>query len=1109
MDKTPDNYSQLILKIDEFIRKYYLNKVIRGSIYLSAALFASFIVVTLAEYFGNFSIPVRSVLFYLFILLNAAIFLIWIVQPLFSYFKLGKTINYEQASTIIGQHFSNVKDKLLNILQLKKLSDEHPEHFQLILAGINQKITDLKPVPFSSAIRIKDNRKYIKYTAVPFIIILLIAFTAPRIFSESTERLIKHNVKFVKKAPFNFLILNKELTAIQGQDFDLQVKLSGNEIPAELYVESGANTFKLTKDNIVQFHYTFRNLQEDKQIRLLAGEYSSDPYTIKVKRKPSLLNSKIYLRYPSYTKKKNEWITHPGDLTVPEGTKMEWQFLADNTSRLQLTFNNKKTLINPSAEKTFSYTHTALENIRFTVLPLNEEVKNGDEIANQINVVPDLNPQIEVKEIPDSTNSKLFYFIGNVRDDYGFSKLVFHTRTIVNGEQKKSTTHAIPINKESTANTFLYTLNVNDARLSPGSELEYYFEVYDNDGVNGPKATRSALKTFRLPAEKELEKRIENSSAAVKQKMTEAIKKAAQIERDAKKMKQELYSKNDLEYSEKKQVEQLVEKQKQLEQLVETIKQENRKKISDQEDLNVQSQEMREKQEQIQKLFDNVLDEKTKELLKNIEKLLEQNNKNLTQQELNKMQMDNKSLQKELDRILELYKQLEFEQKLLNTINQLNKTANQQKRLSEESLAENKGKADQAKQKQEDLKDTFENIQQSLKELQNKNQELEQQNDFQNPQKDQEEIENLQEEALKELDKKNLKKAGANQQKAAAQMQQLAQKLQSMQDESEQEENQVNIQSLKEILDNLLTASFEQEKLMETLKKTNINSPDYGNLTVKQKDIKDNLKLVQDSLFSLSAKVPQIQSVVNREIEQINTNIGRTLESLSERKTAEASRSQQYAMTSVNNLALMLSEVLDQLQKAMQNSSQGGKGKKQSLSQLSKMQEQLNRNMDKARQQMQQNAQKGQQQPGSQMSQQFARMAKEQQLIREALQNINKELNKDGKGKLGNLDKLAQEMEQSETDLVNKRIRQETLLRQQEILSKLLDAEKAERERDLDSQRESKQAKEQSPNYKVVLEEYKKAKQKELELLKTVPPALNSFYKLKVGDYFKLLNSNN
>jgi hypothetical protein len=134
-------------------------------------------------------------------------------------------------------------------------------------------------------------------------------------------------------------------------------------------------------------------------------------------------------------------------------------------------------------------------------------------------------------------------------------------------------------------------------------------------------------------------------------------------------------------------------------------------------------------------------------------------------------------------------------------------------------------------------------------------------------------------------------------------------------------------------------------------------------------------------------------------------------------------------------------------------------------------------------------------------------MAREQQMIRQAMQEINKMENKDGKSSLGNLDKLMKEMEQTEKELVNKRIQQETLNRQQEILSKLLDAEKADREREEDQKRESNKGITLPNTNSFILQEFQKIKQKEIDLLKTMTPSLNSYYKIKVRDYFKYLNS--
>jgi hypothetical protein len=288
-------------------------------------------------------------------------------------------------------------------------------------------------------------------------------------------------------------------------------------------------------------------------------------------------------------------------------------------------------------------------------------------------------------------------------------------------------------------------------------------------------------------------------------------------------------------------------------------------------------------------------------------------------------------------------------------------------------------------------------------------------------------------------------------------------------------------------------------------------NPDYVLKIQKQKNIQLNFKLIEDSLYSLSKRIPQIQSLANKEVQLINLNLKTALENLADRKTAEANRDQQYAMTSINNLALMLNEVLDQLEKSQQKGKSGAKGKKkQSLSQLSKMQEQLNKNMQKARDEMQK---QGQQSPAKQgngnMSEAFAKMAREQQLIRQSMQELNKLENKDGKRSLGNLEEIIKEMEQSETDLVNKKIKQETLIRQQEILSKLLEAEKAENERDEEEKRESTEGKNQVPINSKIMLDYLKNKEKETDLLKTISPSFNLYYKIKVGDYFRLLNSDN
>jgi seryl-tRNA synthetase len=137
------------------------------------------------------------------------------------------------------------------------------------------------------------------------------------------------------------------------------------------------------------------------------------------------------------------------------------------------------------------------------------------------------------------------------------------------------------------------------------------------------------------------------------------------------------------------------------------------------------------------------------------------------------------------------------------------------------------------------------------------------------------------------------------------------------------------------------------------------------------------------------------------------------------------------------------------------------------------------------------------------MSQGLAKMAAQQESIRRQLQGLADQIDKDGKnGNKGNLSKIMEDMEKTEKDIVNKNITEETLKRQQDILTRLLVAEKSERERDEDDKRESKEPKDSPLSNPSLFFEYNRKKLKETELLKTVPPALNLFYRTKVTDYF-------
>ena len=115
-------YDQLIHKVDQFTRKYYINQIIRGSLYFVGLVTIVFIAFNLLENQFYFSKAIRKLLFFSFLGLFGLTFWNWVLTPMLHYFKLGKLISHEEAAKIIGTHFTDVKDKLLNVLQLKSQS---------------------------------------------------------------------------------------------------------------------------------------------------------------------------------------------------------------------------------------------------------------------------------------------------------------------------------------------------------------------------------------------------------------------------------------------------------------------------------------------------------------------------------------------------------------------------------------------------------------------------------------------------------------------------------------------------------------------------------------------------------------------------------------------------------------------------------------------------------------------------------------------------------------------------------------------------------------------------------------------------------------------------
>lgn len=1085
-------------------RKYYLNQLLKGSIFFLTLLSSTYLFFTVLEYYGKFNPTVRVVFFFTYVTVGGLAFYKWIADPLSKIFALRKQLSDEEASVQIGNYFPEIKDKLLNTIQLSKNTREEND---LIAASIAQKTKSLSIVPFVNAINLKENRRYVvRYLLSPVAFILLILMFIPDILVEGTTRILYYNKEFNYPLPFNFILKNESLNTIKNEDFEIQALTEGEVVPENMYlVSEDGRRVKMQKSSTGNFAYTYRSIQKSEKFYFEAGGFSSRMYEIKVLSKPDLRSFETHLTYPAYLNKRPEILRNPGNLTIPEGTTVSWEFNAADTDKLKITFP-EKTFEILKTNNNFRFSRRSLKSESYFVDLENKEVASKEKIEYSINVIPDQFPIINAESYEDTILYRYVSIGGNIVDDYGLTRLkLFYKKVNKNNPEQKSEYSMLPLGIDGRLlnQNFIFNWNLDSLKIQPGEKLEYFVQVWDNDGVNGNKSSRTKVFVLNMPDKDALAKEMNESSNQAENKMQQAMAKADRIQKEINKIQEKLKGKNNLNWQDKKNLEDLLKKHDDLRKDLEELKKLNEQLNQKQDKFNQPSSELKEKMEQLQKLMDELLDEETKKLYEELQKLLNENaNKNELQKILDKLEKKEFNLEKELERSLEMFKQLKFDAKLNEAIKDLKELSKEQEKLAEKTM-EKKESADKLEQEQQKIQEEFNKIQEKLNDLEKLNESLENKNQMEKTDSDEQEISKEMQNSSEQLKNNNNKKAGNSQKNAAKKMDEMAEKLSAMQQSNEMQEAQENIDDLRAILENLIHLSFEQEELMKEFRKINQTDPRFVTLSQKQLKLKDDSKVIEDSLMALAKRVFQIESFVTRELGQMKGFMDESVKALKDRRPELASGKQQFAMTSMNNLALMLNDALKQMMEQMQQQQANQKGGKNMCKKpgsnpkpgLGQLQQQLNDRI----QQLKQSGKSG-----KELSEELGKLAAEQEALRKALKEMEQMLNKDGgKNPGSNLSKLKEMMEQTETDLVNKRITQETLMRQQEILTRLLESEKAVRERDLDDKREAESAKEQQRELPPSFEKYLRQKEKQVDLLKTVPPSLTPYYKEEVNEYFQ------
>ncbi len=1112
-----NDFDILVNKLNAFIRKFYKSKLIKGLLLSFTAVLFLYLFIDFIEYFAWMGRAGRQVLFFGFLAFTILVFVYWVIIPLLKLLKVGKTISHEEAASIIGRHFPEVSDKLINVLQLKgKEREVSKAEMELLLASISQKTMELKPVPFSHAVDFKKNLKYVKYFLPVFLILLVILLVYPSFITEPSTRIIHYGNHFDKPLPFKVTLLNDSLKAIQHDDFTLKVEISGEAIPSDVFVKNTGFSYKMYQTHPGYFEYTFKNVNKDIPLQIVAGEYQSQNYKLIVLPKPVIYSFDVVLNYPAYLKKKQDLISGLGDLIVPEGTAVNWKIHTKDAS--QVHFLLEDSLLNASRanENTYSIKIIAKQPFTYSLFASNNFVHGLDTLSFSVQVIRDEYPKITVEEYTSKNFLGYLQLSGNISDDYGFHSL----KVLFKKEQEGSkwSVRTLNIDKNTPEQTFQYDFHLLDMGLKPGDGFNYYFEVRDNDALHGYKVTRSVTGYVKLPDNDELDKAADSTSDEVKKSMLKRIKELDELNRQADEFKLDLLDKKELNRADKKKLSDLLKKEETVQQQLDELKKLNEEIKNLQEAIKKKADpELMQRLEELQKMFEELNDKELQKELEKVKKDLDKMDKDKLNRFLNDMKKKNETLKENLEQNLELFKQMEVEKKVNEAAQKLEELAKKQNELAKKTEEKTESKQELIK-KQEELNKEFKKVEKKIDEISKLDKELEE--PF-NIKKDSAAVNDIKKEMKKaqgDLQDNKKKKASKSQKSAAQKMQKMSENMLNIMMQAMQERTGEDMEMVRRLLDNLMDLSFRQENLIKSIRGLSGKDPKFVTSTEEVRNIKDGFRIIRDSLAAIGKRQVSIQPFIIRETESIESSLSNAISQMQERQKGKSLGQQQYAMTHMNNLALMLDEALDKMKQNMSmSSSKGGKscpnpgkGSKPSLSKMLQMQEGLSKGLKKGKQGS------GKKSTGSKPSDsgengnaaQLARLAAMQYEIRQRLQEYMEELKSNG-GNGNALNEVLKDMDKTENDIINRKITQETIERQRKIKVRLLQAQNAEMQREKEKRRESEAGKNsRNRNLNADLK-YKKDKNGSEGIILLKPVELNFYLKSIYKKYLYKIELNN
>lgn len=1059
-------YKEIISRLKILIKKEYLLEILLGIILTFNVIILSGTFFSILEVLFYFSSILRTIIFFVLLLILLALAGNKILLPLLKFFGLVGEFDFLKTAQKVGKHFNFVQDDLLNAMQLAAADFNKSTYSSLLIgAAFEQVYHKVENVRFESIVNFKRAKLMLHYSSALLLLIILLFSFIPGLGNASI-RIMKFNEEFLPPQKFYITIEPGNAQITKGEDVHFRILLTG-DAPKKIFfsIKSDEETdFKnigLKPDSNGIFYFYLKNVRTSLEYFASAENISSDQFRIEVIDRPVIRNFEVTVTPPAYSGMKQYSIQDNGNVTGLNGSLVSVKIISSkdlkygqlffsDSSLVKLSINGSEAKGNFRISKDVEYHADIFDQLNKNNLsPINYFVK----------VLNDEYPQIEVIAPNKNTilaNDNRQPLFTKIADDYGFDKLIlnYKIKTENSNEEKSFQKIELPVVKKNREQDVNYIWNLSFMNLAANDEVQYFFEVFDNDNISGPKSTKSSSFIIRVPSLNELLNLADKTQNEIQTDLKETLKDANDLKEELNKLTQDLKKdKTELSWDEKDQVQKSLEKFEDLQKKIDETSQQFDEMKDQLQENNLLSKETLEKYMELQELLDQLTSEEMKKAMKQLQNMMQNMKRDQNQQALEDFKMDEEKFQKGIERTLNLLKRIQIEQKLDELTKRTEQLAEEQsenqKQIENQNSAEQK---EQLKKNQEDISKELEQLSQEMKELADKmddfkdmpNDQMKQMMNEFNEQQNQQ----LSEDAMKQMQQNDMQSAMKNQKQISSNMQKMNQMMQQMQQSMNQQNQMQTFSDMMKMMDNILMLSKQQEELKNRSQNMDQNSSEYSELSQKQNEISANLDKLMKQMSELSQKTFAITPEMGKALGDAKKEMQKSLQSLQNRNGNYSAIPQTDAMQNLNIAANMMKGSMESM---MQSGGQGGMmSLMQQMQKLSGQQMSLN-NLTQMLKQMQQGSLSMQQQS------ELQRLANQQQTIQKSLEQLKKEAELTGKSKTmpGNLNKIMEQMQEVITDMKTQKLDDELIQNQEKILSKMLDAQKSINERDFEKQRES------------------------------------------------------